>query len=293
MSGFSFSKVSIIQSLEESEFHSGTELQGYLEGLREDNPEAPQVELTDVKSAAEFLEAIERLVASARADGDWPILHLELHGWNDKTGLAFPDDSSLSWHELAEALARLNSATEFNLMVCVGTCFGAHFLGALRPLQAGPCVALIGPTHLTNGAELLGAFRGYYCVLFATGSAEDAYAAAQQVRLDHGSFLMQDAKFWFFRLAQGYLEERCTRAMLFERAAKGIADVERTTGKNLAFGLAVKMQIDQAMTFLDRAFAVYFMTADIPENNVRFSASLAAAKERAAKFFEAEKLDLH
>lgn len=293
MSGFSFSKVSIIQSLEESEFHSGTELQGYLAGLREDNPASPQVELTEVENVAEFLEVIERLVSGTRADGHWPILHLELHGWEDKTGLAFPDDSSLSWHELAEALARLNLATEFNLMVCVGTCFGAHFLGALRPLQASPCVALFGPTHLTDGAELFGVFRGFYRVLFATGSAEDAYAVAQQVRLDHGSFLMQDAEFWFCRLALGYLEEKCTRAMLFERAAKGIAEVERATGKTLAFGLAVKIQIDQAMVFLDRAFAAYFMTADIPENNARFADSLAAAKARADKFFEAEKLDLH
>jgi hypothetical protein len=65
MSSFSFSKVSIIQSLDLGEFESGTELGKYIDGLRDDHPTVPQVELINVKGREEFLRAIDTLVEEA------------------------------------------------------------------------------------------------------------------------------------------------------------------------------------------------------------------------------------
>lgn len=43
-----------------------------------------------------FLAKIREPTLAAQTNKTFPILHIETHGWSDKSGLAFPDDSSLS-----------------------------------------------------------------------------------------------------------------------------------------------------------------------------------------------------
>lgn len=90
MSTFSFRKVAIIESLEPEDFKSGTELSKYIEGLKEDHPEVPSVDLTVVEGRIEFLRVIESLAEDAENNGEYPILQIETHGWANKTGLPFP-----------------------------------------------------------------------------------------------------------------------------------------------------------------------------------------------------------
>ncbi len=285
MPSFSCTKIAIIQSLSPTEFQSGTELKVYLDALGDEKDNFPQLELTDVSDRIAFLGVVERLIDEANDAGCRPILHLELHGWNDKTGLLLADNSSLTWEELAAPLARLNKATGFNLLVCVGACFGAYFLSQLRPLAPSPCYSMIGPTRKISPSDLLGCFRDFYRELLRSLEAATAVRALQARKLDAGAFLTQTAEYWFFKLAQGYLETHCTKARLEQRAANITREIERETGKTIPASTALFIGKSKSFDFLDRAFDVYFMTNEIPENVNRFSAARADANSRARQFF--------
>jgi hypothetical protein len=289
MSTFSFSKVAIIESLEPDEFESGTVLSQYINGLRDDNPDAPPAELTQVEGCNGFLAKIHELTLAAQNDGDFPILHIEMHGWRDKSGLAFPDGSSLSWNHLADALASLNKAMHFNLVVCISACFGGHFVGSINPMASAPCFALIGPTHKANGPELLGSFRGFYRELLTTLNTPAALEALYGHRLDQGGFVTTSAEDWFFKLANGYLLRDCTPSRLKERVDKIIVELNQE-GKAVSAEQRIEFENigeTMAMGFLDRMFPRFFMIDSIPENAQRFENSLSKAKADALNFFHA------
>lgn len=291
MSSFSFSKISIIQALDPGEFETGTELGRYIDGLREDHLTVPRVELINVKGRDGFLRAVDALVTGAKQYDDIPILQIEVHGWEDKSGLAFPDDSSLSWLELAAPLALLNMATRFNLLVCMSACFGGHSLSFVRPHHPSPCFALVGPTHSVDPAELLGSFRALYRELLINLDADAALGKLHAHGLEEGGFLTVTAGDWFFKLADGYLRTHCTKDRLKARAA---AIVERLRIEGRILGHPDLSAVDHigamlASSFFDRQFDKFFMLREIPENQRRFEEALVKAKQRADEFMAAQK----
>ncbi|MCI0993444.1 hypothetical protein [Pseudomonas corrugata] len=290
MSDFNFSKIVIIEALEHDEFKSGTALCEYINGLKEDNPESPTAHLVDVTGCDGFFSVIEALIEEAQRLGEAPILHIEMHGFEDKSGLSFPDGTSLGWDDLALALTKLNKAIEFNLVVCVAACFGGNFINAVRPDDPSPCFALIGPSDFTDGAELLGSFRSLYRTLLTTLSASDALVALHSHQLNVGAFYSISAEQWFFRLADDYLRKCCTKEKLKERR-DAIIEALISEGKEINAAqkaILADMGRNMAFTFLERRFPTFFMTDDIPRNHARFLSSLMVARERVADFIASQ-----
>ena len=291
MSSFKFSKVAIIQSLDPWEFETGTELGKSIDGLRDDHDVVPDVELINVKGRDEFLHAVSKLTTEVEQHGATPVLQIEMHGWEDKSGLAFPDNSSLAWQELSDPLARLNKATGFNLLVCMSACFGGHSLSFVKPSSPSPCFGLIGPTHSVNPSELLGGFRSFYRELITTQDEKAALAKLHAHGLQEGRYISVTAEEWFFRIADGYLKTYCTEERLKIRA-KAITDKLLKEGKplNEAQQAAVAhLGTTLASGFLERRFPEFFMVDAIPENRTRFGQSLTQAKQQAADFMESQK----
>ena len=291
MSSLKFSKVAIIQSLDPGEFETGTELGKSIEGLRDDHAAVPEVELINVKGRDEFLQAIDKLTIEAEKNDAAPILQIEMHGWEDKSGLAFPDDSSLTWPELSDPLAKLNKATGFNLLVCMSVCFGGHSLSFIKPDGPSPCFGLIGPTHSVSPPELLGGFRSFYRELITTLDVNAGLAKLHAHKLQEGGYINITAEQWFFRLADGYLKTYCTKERLQARA-KAITNQIKSEGKAVNDAqLAAITQLGQtlATNFLDRRFPKFFMLDAIPENRVRFGQALTQAKQDVADFMASQK----
>lgn len=289
MHEFTFTRVFIIQALTQKEFPSGTELKGYIDGLRENCPTVPPVDLVDVSSKEEFLAILTGLTSDCAQLNEQPILHIEAHGLTNQCGLCFPDGSKLDWLDLAGPLATLNQVSGFNLIVCVAACFGGHFLEGLKTGQASPCFGLIGPTHETNGPELLGSFRGLYRELLVNLDADAGLTALHAHRLGDGGFLTITAEEWFFKLVKGYLQRDCTRERLGERAAY-LHDEIRAEGKTMPLGAVIQLGEQLARSYLDRSFETFFMTTHIPGNVQRFSESHEKAKSATTDFFASQGL---
>ena len=291
MSTFSFSKVVIIQALDQGDDESGTKLGQFIDSLRSFHQNIPRVELINLQCRQEFLDVIDRLTREAEQSDECPILQIEMHGWDDKSGLAFPDESSLLWHELATPFAKLNKATGFNLLVCMSACFGGRSLSFVKPDSPSPCFALIGPTESIFPDELLASFKSLYRELLTTLDANAALAKLHATKLQKGGFITVTAEDWFFRLADGYLRTYCTKERLATRGA-AIIEKLRSEGTELnATQLSAFAQIGQKMaySFVDRQFPRFFMLEDTPGNRSRFDASLSAAKLRINEFMASQK----
>ncbi|CAE6807312.1 hypothetical protein R69749_04522 [Paraburkholderia domus] len=291
MSSFGFSKVAIIQSLDPGEFETGTELGRSIEGLRDDDVVVPDVEVINVKGRDEFLHAVDKLTTEAEQSDVVPILQIEMHGWENKSGLAFPDDSSLTWQELSDPLARLNKATRFNLLVCMSACFGGHSLSFVKHDGPSPCFALIGPTHSVSPSELLGGFRSFYRELIMTLDVNAAVTKLHAHKLQEGGYINITAEQWFFRVANGYIKTYCTQERLQARA-RALTDQIKNEGRTLndaQLAAIAQFGTTLATNFVDRQFPTFFMVDAIPENSTRFGQSLTKAKQEVADFMAAQK----
>lgn len=287
MSEFTFTRVSIIQALV-GEFESGKHLKHYIDGLRDDHPELPPVDFVNVRNKDDFLTELTSLTSLAEKSGEQPILHIEAHGLKNERGLIFPDGSVLDWLDLAPALAKLNRATDFNLLVCVAACFGGHFLEGVNPLHPSPCLGLLGPTELTDGAELLGSFRGFYRELLIREDANAGLTALLNHRLNAGGFLVVNASEWYVKLSKGYLAHGCTTDMLKQRA-EGIREQMEDEDKPVPpMPELLEIGRSNARNFLDRSFGAFFMTDDIPANVHRFSEAHALVKRAASDVFSSQ-----
>lgn len=288
---FEFSKVAIIQSLDPGDFETGTELGNSIDGMRGDQDDVPVVELIKVGGREEFLQGISKLTDEVELHHAFSILQIEMHGLDDKSGLAFPDDTTLTWQDLSFPLARLNKATDFNLLVCMSACFGGHSLSFVRPDGPSPCFGLIGPTHSVSPSELLGGFRSFYRELIITRDLNAALVKLHAHTLQEGGYINITAEEWFFKIADGYLKTYCTEERLSARA-KAITEKLMNGRNNLnAAQMTAICDIGKTLVsgFLDRRFPAFFMLDEIPENQARFSASLEAAKQRLEEFLSTKK----
>ncbi len=287
MSGFSFTRVVVIESLSSSDFKSGAHLHAYLVGLAENNEQMPPVEYHSVQSAGQFSKLICMLTTVARTNGEQYILHIETHGLEDMAGIVFADDSYILWEDLGTLLVPLNREMQFNLLVCVVACFGAHFLGELNPTSPAPCYAIIGPTDSTDGSELLGRFRDFYRQLFLTLDVSAAVTALLQNDLNTGGFLVQTAEAWFMKVVVGYVETKCTKEVMEQRAstirAQAIAE-----GKEISMEQIREIGRIRNQEFSDNYFREYFMTDMVPENVTRYANSLSLARLHIKNFLDAQ-----
>ena len=99
MADFTFDRVVVFQSLQPHEFKSGTELKLYLEGLSEDSSHPIPIELYEFSDLIGFKQQLLVLCNSIEL-GQHPILHLEMHGLADASGLVFSDNSKITWSDL-------------------------------------------------------------------------------------------------------------------------------------------------------------------------------------------------
>lgn len=288
MKNFTHTRVVIIESLDPNnpnDFKSGSELQLYLAGLADDNPHVIPAVLHKISSEREFRTQLRELIRLAKDEGDKPILHIETHGYDNKSGIVFFDGSDCLWEDLKPMLLELNEATGFNLLVCFASCFGAWSLEMIRPMDPAPCRCLVGPSELSNGPELLGAFRAFYRPILVD---QDFNAGAQALAswpLQKGYFLVKIAEDWFYEVIEGYLTRDCTKERMNERA-------KIIQSKILDSGISIEAitQIgrDRSQSLIDNYFRKFFMVDRIAENSARFEDGLQEAKKRAKIFFETQ-----
>jgi hypothetical protein len=124
------------------------------------------------RSKAETIAAIERATFVANKQSLQPILHIETHGC--ETGIEGADGKGgveqIEWVELRASFARLNAATQFNLLVFMAACTGFAGIGALLEFGRAPALALVGSDGVISEKQLLDGAKEFYRRLLAGDS---------------------------------------------------------------------------------------------------------------------------
>lgn len=280
ISGFTFTKIVIVQSLEAEEAPTGQILSRYIEGINSDSHIVlPPVEFQTCFSALEFMHLVERLVLEATDQGEIPLLHVECHG-DRIEGLEFENSSILAWADLAHALLPLNRATDFNLLAIFSACFGAYFIGKMGVIEPAPCYCLVAPTKEVDPGEIQAGFRVFYSNLLRHADIGSAVAAISRQRLTSGRWLATVAELWFETLIVGYIKAHCTKAAVRARA-KRLYRRFLDEGHYQSIGALTRTLRRRNRTQLvNKYFDQYFMTLDIPQNRTRFDHSRSRVQNR-------------
>jgi hypothetical protein len=91
-----FDKITIIQSLQANDLHTGTKVREDLEQYNIVYGRRLQIELFDTETKNDFLKVIKNLTEKAINDVSFPVLHIEAHGSEDKEGIILKSNEFIS-----------------------------------------------------------------------------------------------------------------------------------------------------------------------------------------------------
>lgn len=269
-SGFNFTKIVVIQSLKPLETQTGQILYDFLICKTREKQLKIPIELFNVQDRTEFRQKLKSLTCEAMT-GQIPIIQVECHG-DPEHGLIFANGGMLEWKEVAEELRRVNIACRFNLLAVFSACFGGYFLSQMGAMQQAPCWCMIGPAKKTYPSEILKALDVFYSTLFARQDAGVAIRALSKIKTREGYWFGQPAELWFERLVLGYVEVHCTKRAIRQRAKKLYRKLLKEGDRKSIGYLTRTIRKRNRKTLVEQYFDTNFMTTDIPENKLRFSA---------------------
>lgn len=269
-SGFTITKIVIVQSLEPCEVETGRILSEYISAQISQHGIDIPVEIIKCSCADEFLEILKRLTTQAVTDGEIPLLHVECHG-GIKEGLGFENGSTLPWPEVASAILPLNRSSRFNLLAVFSACFGGHFLGQMGAIKPAPCWCVVAPTETVDPGEILNGFRVFYSCLLRDGDMGRAVDAISKCQLSQGYWLSEPAELWYEKLIVGYIETHCKNSVVRARAMKIYQKLQQKNQGESIDELISLIRNRNRESLINDYFNCYFMTAVIPQNLQRFN----------------------
>lgn len=270
ISGFTFSKIVLVQSLEPHEAKTGLHLSEYINAKISESSHKIQLEYTTCSSCVEFTEILRRLTIDAKLKGEFPIVHVECHG-SSTEGLEFENGSTLPWGELASELLNLNVACKFNLLAVFSACFGGHFLSQMDVLSPAPCWCMVAPSETVDPGEIMDGFRIFYSTLLQSADAGIAAAKISRAPLSHGRWFGQPAEMWFETVVTNYITKHCTKEATRDRAKKLRRKlIEEGRPPKSIGGITRELCKLNRANLLGKYFDSYFQTTAIPENIQRY-----------------------
>ena len=180
MKKFYFNKIIIIQCLSDGDLSTGRKLREELEDYCLYKGIEMPIEFYKMHCADEFKKCLSKIAIDIRENGNIPILHVEIHGDDQKEGLIFPNKSFIHWNEFKELCIKVTIPTKLNLLVVLAACHGAYFTPYIVPHDRAPCWGLIGPVKAISQSAILKSFSLLYKTAIETKSISHAIATVNK-----------------------------------------------------------------------------------------------------------------
>lgn len=194
-----------------------------------------------IKSEEDLLIHFSRLGQEISKTNLHPIVHFEAHGDSEKGLIIGETEEYLSWAKLNESLQKINVLLENNLVVVISSCFGAHLLTQISPVEPCPYFLLIGPDIEIQKSILASELPAFYKKLLTTN---DIGLALEKLS---GQFVKTFTVEFFFTLMHRYFLEECVGKAKQER-------IERLTTFGREEGLIKNRKQMQAFRKLARKY---------------------------------------
>ena len=193
--------VSIIESLQHHEKHTGELLAKHLQG------QGRCAVYTNAETETQFLSAIQDADRRTRSLGERLALHFEVHG--DEHGFHLADGTLVPWHRVKQDIQNLNFTQKNHLLVSMAVCQGLWLLAIVSATDKSPFHSLVASQEIIPVVGIERGFPVFFDSLFAGVSIEEA---VHQLNLaqngEHPNYRWVTSECMFHDAYQKYLVEK-------------------------------------------------------------------------------------
>ncbi len=228
-----FDKIYVIQSLDPTDDEMTGEFL-FNDVLQYFNAKYPDknAELIKVDTPSELLEALNKIKIECETRNIKPIIHFEIHGLEDKTGLSL-NNGDISWDGLYSSLTKINDASKWNLFITMAVCFGNYAMLLIKPTKPAPFTGILGSFESIYEDDLYIKYSAFYSELL---NSLDFEKALEQLHLSNPSlptdYRYINAEKTFKNVYQKYFDTQFSEDIIRKRfntalKAEGISFTDR------------------------------------------------------------------
>jgi len=276
MAEFKFNKVYVLESLDETkEKLTGKELYDDLLRWKEFQIADFKAEHIPVDDKAGFLKTLETIKDDCTTTGNYPILHFEIHGSSDKTGLVLKSGELVTWNELYQDLIAINSIIGNNLFITLAVCHGGYIMELIKIDNPAPYWGFIGSFDEIEVPDLLIRYNEFYDVFLRDYDLNEAVKKLHEVNPSVPStYRFINSEDMFKDINKKYFKENFSEEQIklrFEDELKqnnwSIKD------RNLKNQYRIKFRTELLKTkkdYFEKHKGAFFMFDNFPDNEKRF-----------------------
>jgi hypothetical protein len=175
------SHIIVIESLD-NERRTGTEL--YNDSIKryiEFHNSKMTHNLHIVNSKLELIEILNYYVCNSLYMPGGLLIHFEMHGAEDRSGLVLSDGSLITWVELVELFRKININTTNNLHLSLATCYGRYLYKGVDFKMKSPYSSYISSSTTAKPIEIIEQFSILFDNLISNGNLVKAYLDMEQL----------------------------------------------------------------------------------------------------------------
>lgn len=285
-----FNRIYIIESLQPGERQTGTELHNDL--LRWESLQHPDFEsiLINPVTHDDFLNLLDEIYGKCTNDGIAPILHFEIHGAADQSGLVLTSHELVRWEELSDKLRPINHFLKNGLFITMGVCHGCYFMSTDVISKPSIFQGIVASFDKLYNGDIYIQFYAFYEELFSSFDLNSAYSKLIDANPDISdpnkkiNYALYSSEYIFAMVYTDYDEKQCTEKAFEQRALSEIAAgnlkfVSRQD-KRKKIRDFVKAGVKTRDKYFKETFNTYFMLDDYPEliKDISYPCNLTSMK---------------
>lgn len=285
-----FNRIYIIESLQSGERCTGTEL--YKDLLKWKSFQHPDFEciLKNPVTHDDFLNLLDEIYNKCMNEGIAPILHFEIHGASDQSGLVLTSNELVTWEELSDKLRPINYFLKNGLFITMGVCHGCYFMSTDVISKPSLFQGIVASFDTLYNGDIYIQFYAFYEELFTSFDLNKAFSKlidANPVITDPKNkvnYACYSSEFIFAMVYTDYDEKQCTEEALEQRALSEIEagklpyvsrqDKRRKIREFVKEGLKTKNK------YFEQTYRTYFMLDEYPElkDDISYPCNLTSMK---------------
>jgi len=276
MTGFKFNKVYVIESLDVTkEKLTGKELYDDLLRWKESQITDFKAEYIPVDNKTDFLKTLETIKDDCLTKGQYPILHFEIHGSSDTTGLVLKSGELVAWNELYQDLVALNSIIGNNLFITLAVCHGGYIMQLIKINKSAPYWGFIGSFDEIKVSDLLIRYNEFYDVFLRNYDLNEAIKKLHEANptvLSTYHFINSEDT--FKNINRKYFREKFSEEQIKLRFEDGLKQNNlNIKDRNLENQYKIKFRTELLKSkkdYFEKHKRIFFMFDNFPDNEKRF-----------------------
>lgn len=259
-----FNRIYIIESLRSSDRKTGTEL--YDDLLRWKQITHPDFEavLKTPTTRDEFISLFDSILDDCVNNGIAPIIHFEIHGSSDHSGLVLTSGEFISWETLCQKLRPINHQLKNELFLTMGVCHGCYFME--KEVVDKPAVfqGIVASFYILYNDSIYIQFLAFYEELFTSFDLNLAYKKLINANPDASiNYACYSAELIFAMVQTDYDDKQCTPEAFKQRVLDEIKEGKLPSinrqDKRRKIREFIKIGLQTREKYFKEAYKTFFM----------------------------------